>query len=290
MNVFLYFRTYWGDPSGPGMSGRNILASNKYDLVKTCIQSLELFRDLNIHTCACVDNSTPEYTKFLERHFDEVLHTNEGFDVDDHKGIFPVFGGMGNLIKVLNHINSKMHDDDDIILLLEDDYLFAPNGFRDWISACSALKGFVSPFDHPDRYYRNDDWFFKKTPISLHDNRHFRNVESTTSVVGGRYRYFRKTHFLRKIPRFHIWFFWPERIFGGELPSIDRVFYRRAFLFLRIRLFSPIPGFATHLSAFVPPTNSDNSQNKRFPSTQLSPNYDWEQRFYDILDKDKRIG
>ena len=271
------------------MSGRNILATNKYDLVNTCIQSLELCRDMNIYTCACVDNSTSEYTKFLESQFDEVFHTSEGFDVDDHKGKFPVFGGMGNLIKVLNHINAKMHNDDDIILLLEDDYLFAPNGFRDWISACGALEGFVSPFDHPDRYYRNDDWFFKKTSIFLHDNRHFRNIESTTSVVGGRYRYFRKTHFLRKIPRFHIWFFWPERLWASELPSIDRVFYRRAFLLLRIRLFSPIPGFATHLSAFVPPINSNTSQNKGFPLTQLSPNYDWVQRYRDIVGKNKRI-
>lgn len=280
MDVYLYLRTYWGDPSGSGMSGRNILAKDKIDLVTTCIKSMELDRINNIHTCACVDNSTEAYTEFLESNFDEVFHTSEGFDVNDHSGKWPVFGGMGNLIKVTDHISSKGHKDDDVILLLEDDYLFSEAGLRLWVDACVAIDGFVSPFDHPDRYYRNDDMFFKCSEIFIYNGVHFRNAESTTGVVGGRFRYFKKTSVLRKIPRLHIWFFWPGRLIGRELPSIDRVFYRRSYLFKRVKLFSPIPGFAVHLSRYIPPENTSVLNKKGIlPSTQLSPGYDWEKRF-----------
>lgn len=283
MKIYLYFRTYWGKGSVTGMSGRNVLAKNKMELVEACIKSLELNNIDNIRTCACVDNSTDEYTKFLESKFDDVFHTSEGFDVNDHKGKWPVFGGMGNLSKVSEYISSKNHNDDDIVLLLEDDYLFRNGGFKKWVQACHEIDGFVSPFDHPDRYYRKDDQFWKKAEIILACNMHFRTSESTTSVVGGKSLYFRKTAVLRKIPRFHVWFFWPERVFGKELPSIDRVFYRRAYFWLRIRLYSPIPGLATHLSRFIPP--EDKTVLKKgavLPETQLSLGVDWDKRFHNI--------
>lgn len=284
MKTYLYFRTYWGKNSTTGMSGRNILAKTKMELVSTCIKSLELDGIKNIHTCACVDSSTEEYTKFLESVFDEVFHTSEGFDVNDHQGKWPVFGGMGNLMKVLNFISSRGHKGDDIVLILEDDYLFRSDGLKRWIKACVALDGFVSPFDHPDRYLRNDDLFFRKADICIADDMHFRTIESNSSVVGGRYIYFRKSAFLRKIPRFHVWFFWPSRIFGKELPSIDRVFYRRAYLWLRIKLFSPIPGLATHLSRSVPPENPNVlKKGVTLPDTQLSPGVDWKKRFFELV-------
>ena len=33
MNIYLYYRTYWGDPKSVGMSGRNILAKNKMETI-----------------------------------------------------------------------------------------------------------------------------------------------------------------------------------------------------------------------------------------------------------------
>jgi hypothetical protein len=283
MKVYLYYRTYWGKDSSSGMSGRNVLAESKGDLVETCLKSLELEGTGGVYTCACVDHSTPDYTAFLESRFDEVYHTSEGFDVNDHFGKWPTFDLRGNLAEVLRLIESRGHSEDDVILLLEDDYLFAPNGFASWISACQKIDGFVSPFDHPDRYYRSDDMYFEKTKIMIMDNTHFRNSESSTSVVGGLYKYFKRTYRLRMIPRFHLWFYWPGRIFGKELPSIDRVFYRRAYRWLGVKLFSPIPGFATHLSKFIPP------EDPRFllkgkipPPTQLSPGFDWVKRFDDL--------
>jgi len=283
MNTYLYFRTYWGKDSKTGWSGRNILANSKIEMVETCIKSLELGQQ-DVHTCACVDFSTDEYTNFLSEKFDEVFHTSEGFDVNDHKGKWPVFGGMGGLMEVLKFIESKNHKDDDIVLILEDDYLFTEEGFKNWIKACRNFDGFVSPFDHPDRYIRNDDLAFNKTEIYICHDLHWRNVEATTSVVGGQYRYFKKTFFLRKIPRFHIWFFWPSRLIGSELPGIDRVFYRRCYFWLRIKLFTPIPGLAVHLCKFIPPENNRKKAKAIFPDTQLSPGVDWKKRFKNLLE------
>ena len=190
---------------------------------------------------------------------------------------------MGNLQKVLNLIASKKHKADDIVLILEDDYLFISGGLKIWIEACSEIDAFVSPFDHPNRYIVNDDLFAKKPEIIIKANRHFRTAESTTSVIGGKFRLFKKTEILRKIPRFHFWFFWPGRIFGRELPSIDRVFYRRAFLFMRIKLFTPIPGLATHLSKFIQPENKRVIKKRVIlPSTQLSPGVDWTKRYHEL--------
>ena len=284
MNTFLYFRTYWGKDSISGWTGKNIIATNKMEMVKTCLKSLQL-SEQNIHTTACVDFSTDEYTNFLTEKFDEVFHTSQGFDVDDHEGKWPVFGGRGGLIEVLNFIESKKHDDGDIVLILEDDYLFETDGLAKWIDACKYFNGFVSPFDHPDRYIRIDDSAFRKTEIYLCNETHWRNAESTTSVVGGKYRYFRKTHFLRKTPRVWIWFFWPSRLFGLDIPSIDRVFYRRCYLWLRIKLFTPIPGLVVHLSKFVPAENKIYKVNTTLPDTQLSPGVDWKKRYNDLLKK-----
>lgn len=285
MSTYLYFRTYWGKNSESGWSGRNVLAKNKMELVETCIKSLEL-ADNQIHSCAYVDYSIDTYTTFLESMFNEVVHVSEGFDVNDHQGKWPIFGGMGSFSKLLDYIASKKHADNDIILILEDDYLFTSGGMKKWIGACAQLDGFVSPFDHPDRYIRTDDYFHRKTRICIVEDTHWKNIESNTGVVGGKYKYFKKTAFLRKIPRFHIWFFWPGRLLGRELPSIDRVFCRRAYIWLGIKLYSPMPGLATHLSYFVAPRNSKYlKKNQVLPETQLSPGVDWKKRFENVLSK-----
>ena len=105
---------------------------------------------------------------------------------------------MGGLQRTIELIESKRHSDDDIILLVEDDYLFAESGLSQWIQACADFDGFVTPFDHPDRYIRSDDWFGSRSEVMIINDRHWRECESTTSVVGGKYKFFRKTAVLRK--------------------------------------------------------------------------------------------
>ena len=284
MAVFLYFRTYWGKQSNTGWLGKNLFAKSKYELVDVCIKSMELDK-LDIHSYACIDNSTEEYTQFLMPKFSKLFHTSEGFDVNDFHNRLPVFGGKGGLVRVHDFINSNKHDDEDIILIVEDDYLFVSGGFEEWVEACKHFNGFVSPFDPLDRYIRNDDMYAKKTEIFIHNNRHWRKSESTTSVIGGRYKYFRKSAFIRKLPRFFIWFFWPGRLIGRELASIDRVFYRRIHYLLGINVFSPIPGIATHLSQFKHPPPGVFKNDVKIPDSKQSPGVDWEKRFKELAER-----
>ena len=41
MNIYLYYRTYWGDPKSVGMSGRNILAKTTVTIPAHCIPSFK---------------------------------------------------------------------------------------------------------------------------------------------------------------------------------------------------------------------------------------------------------
>lgn len=260
-NVYLYYRTY------AGWSGKNIFAKNKFELISVCWRSLEI-KNIPFTSFVWIDNSTPEFTEFISSKFSSIHHTSEGFDVDDNLNRIPVFGGRGSYFKMREFMHNNNHADDDVILILEDDYLFVKGGFHEWIEACKHFKGFVSPCDHPDRYRRKDDAFAKKTKITVHNNRHWRQIESTTGVVGGRYKYFRRTFPIAKTPRVRINFFWPGRFLGKELVSMDRGFYRRIHYLLRIKLFGPIPGIAAHLS-----------------KGQIDSVVNWEKRYKELEEK-----
>jgi hypothetical protein len=290
MNVFLYYRTYWGKNNPTGWLGKNILANSKMEMVRTCIKSMEIEKfesSIIFYSIACVDNSVPEYTSFLESKFDEVFHTNEGLDItDSYKGLFPIWGMHGALVKLINLIKSKNHKPDDIVLIIEDDYLFIENGFQKWINACCHFKGFVSPYDHPFSYYRND-MFLKIKSIEIYNNIHWRESTCNTSVLGGKYEYFNKTKFFRKIPRLVFGPIYLERIFGAELPSIDVLFYRRIRKYLGIKLYSPIPGLAQHLSKWPNVSENHLKSNIDIPKNELSPGRDWEKRYASLSISDK---
>lgn len=278
MNVFLYYRTYWGRNSLTGWLGRNIIAKSKMEMVRACLKSMEFNKldpRVKINKIACVDNSTPEYTEHLTKYFDEIYHTNEGLDVTDTRnGWVPLWGMRGGLVKVLEFINQRQHDPEDIILILEDDYVFAPNGFSSWINACEHFSGFVTPYDHPYNYYRND-MFQKLVGIDVFEGRHWRETTCTTSVIGAKYEFFKKTRFIRKIPRLVFGPFYVERFFRKELPSLDIIFYRRIRKLLGVKTYSPMPGLAQHLSIWPNVSPRHMKKNYDTPSTELSPGVDW---------------
>lgn len=280
--IYLYYRTYWGKDSETGWLGNNVIANNKMEMVKTCISSMEL-SGLNVEKIAFVDNSIKEYSDFLKLHFDEVIETKEGHDCRDSINGWPIIQQTGSLHIMMQYMMDKKHNYDDIILVVEDDYLFAPNAINKWIRAIDELGGFVSPFDHIDRYIRNDDKYAYKTEIHIIDNHHWRQSESTTSTFGGEFQTFKKTYFLRFIPRIRIRGLFIDRLFGRELPGMDRIFMRRAYYWLRVKLHTPIPGLACHLSKYVSPDKKHFHKNIVNPKTHLSPGYDWEKRYSEVL-------
>lgn len=282
MNVFLYYRTYWGKDSKTGWLGRNVLAKSKMEMVKTCINSMEFGKldpRIKLRKIACVDNSTPEYTRHLEGYFDEIFHTNEGLDISDtHNGWLPLWGMKGGLVKVIELINQRKHNPDDIILITEDDYLFSESGFSEWINACNHFNGFVAPYDHPYNYYRND-MFQKINGIDVFADKHWRETTCTTSVIGGKYKLFDRTRFFRKIPRLVFGPLYMERFFGKELPSLDVIFYRRIRRIFGIKTYSPMPGLAQHLSKWPNVARKYMKIGCETPLTEFSPGIDWEKRY-----------
>lgn len=285
MKVFLYYRTYWGIDSKTGWLGKNILAKSKMEMVKTCINAMEfdkLDKSIELHKIACVDNSTPDYTQHLERHFDEVFHTNEGLDVSDTvNGWIPLWGMKGGFIEVLKLIESRKYSPDDIILIVEDDYLFRENGLKDWINACSHFEGFVTPYDHPYNYYRND-MFLKIKGIEIFNDMHWRETTCNTGVVGGRYKFFKKTRIFRKIPRLVFGPIYLDRFLGRELPSVDVTFCRRIRKFSGVKLHSPMPGLAQHLSRWPNVSSKHMKVGYDTPLNELSPGVDWEVRYKNV--------
>ena len=285
MKVFLYYRTYWGEDSRTGWSGRNVLAKSKMEMVKTCISSMEFDRldsSISLHKIACVDNSTPDYTQYLERHFDEVVHTSEGLDISDTiNGWIPLWGMKGGFVEVLKLIESRKHLQDDIVLIIEDDDLFRENGLMDWIIACSHFQGFVTPYDHPYNYYRND-MFCKIKGIDIFNNIHWRESTCNTGVVGGKHQFFKKTRILRKIPRLVFGPIYPDRFLGKELASLDVNFCRRLRKFTGIKLYSPMPGLAQHLSKWPSFPRKHMKTGYETPSNEFSPGVNWEIRYKNV--------
>ena len=263
MNVYLYYRTY------PGFSEKILFAADKYELVKVCLESMELDKN-NVHLCAIVNQSTPEFTNFLSARFPSIYHVSEPCDRDDYRNHKMIFGGIGSYFKTYDMIMENNHHDEDVILIIEDDYLFIAGGLNEWIEASRKFDGFVSPYDAPGKY-STANTSSSKTTLYFHANRHWRLTESSTSTIGGRYKYFKKAFPMIKIPRlrkgrFHVGYF-----FGKELPSIDQIFYIRCRRWLGIDLVCPVPAIATHLS-----------------KNELSPAFDWEKRYLEILSKIKK--
>ncbi len=263
-NVYLYYRTY------AGISSKNLFAKTKEDLIEVCWRSLEIEKT-EVKVFACIDVPTEPFKKFMFARTPHHFYTEEGADCYDSKNRLPLFGGGGSYFKLREFMSNNKHKDDDIVMILEDDYLFVPGGFQEWIDACRSFDGFVTPSDHPDRYTRKDDKFATKTKIKIFNKRHWRNVESTTGTVGGKYKYFRRSYFLTKTPRMYIFSFWPGRIFGKELTSMDRVFYRRIYRFLGIQLFAPMPALAVHLA-----------------EGNLDSVVDWEKRYIELKNETKQ--
>lgn len=261
MDTFIYYRTY------PGFSAKNLFARSKKELLDVCQRSMDDGLG-GVEVRAIINGSTPEYTELIRAKYPAVHHVSAPCDRQDAVNGKLVYGGVGSFFAMYDLMLTFGHCDEDVIMVLEDDYLFTKGGLGRWVSGIRHFDGFVSPYDPPDRYRRTDDAYARKTPMWAHADTHWRQIESTTSTFGGRFKYFRKAHLAAKIPRLRFRRFHAGYLLGRELASIDRVFYRRCHYWLGIDLFSPVPGVATHLA-----------------EDQLGVGVDWEGRFNELRDE-----
>lgn len=121
---------------------------------------------------------------------------------------------------------------------LEDDFLLLPQTYDLCFDALNIGIQIFSPFDHIDRYIQNNgDICFGQETIILGRNSHYRTAESTTCSC-----LFTKKTF--KDLRLLLDYFNNK---GVGAPN-DREFFRFIYKDYKYRLFTALPGSATHMS------------------------------------------
>lgn len=128
---------------------------------------------------------------------------------------------------LLNYISKKNHSRDDIIYVLEDDYLHLSGWEQIMLEGFDELKSdFITLYDHPDKYNSKAYQYLQST-IKRTANIHWRTIPSTTNTFAFRY------HTLEDF----------KTIFEEHWLDHEKFL---AFWNLGKTLYSPIRAFSTH--------------------------------------------
>lgn len=142
-------------------------------------------------------------------------------------------GNSGSFLKALETAITAPVED--IIYLVEDDYLHRPNAARVLCEGFDTGADYVSLYDHADKYmvyYSVNSWGGEPTKVLLTESTHWKQVSSTTMTFAAKVKTLRedydliKTFLKSSIPEDWAMFM--------ALKNKDR------------KLVNPIPGYATH--------------------------------------------
>ncbi len=141
---------------------------------------------------------------------------------------------VGSGIESIKEVYKKIYsliDKYDHFYISEDDYLYLPDAFEVLLQGVHGIdsNAMFTLYDHPDRYTRTDDITFGKEQLAITNNCHWRTAESTCSS-------FCVSKGVLDKNRDAFTGQWPDR-------ELSRGMYKRG-----VRLWSPIPGRATHLN------------------------------------------
>jgi len=157
-------------------------------------------------------------------------------------------GNSGSYRHALSRMAQADEDPEVVGYLCEDDYLHHPDALRvlEAIGPHLTLGTYVTLYDHPDRYRRDDDLRTLGRPVEFWDGRHWGAVESTAMTFGTSMATFRADQPLLDLAaRFtrypHDRAIW--RTLQG-LGLCRPVTWARS---PRRRLLSALPGLATHM-------------------------------------------
>jgi hypothetical protein len=173
------------------------------------------------------------------------IHDSGRGVIEDHflnnKNVTKVsmFGGSDSksLLNMFNYISEQNYTDDDIIYLVEDDYLHKPG----WMDV--MLEGFdyigadyYTLYDHPDKYYL-PMYENLQSKLIITKSVHWRTTPSTCNTYAAKWKTFKK-HW----DNHHIYWCKPENTHDGYDHT----------KFLKLwedgsNLVSCIPGYATHV-------------------------------------------
>lgn len=141
------------------------------------------------------------------------------------------YGKIGNKGTLLKTYDILKEENTDIVCAWEDDYLVRGGCHKVVMEGFKMGCYMLTPYEHMDRYdYPQLDVSYGREYIYIGEQNYWRSVESTTGSC-----FFRKDIYdsllYSKLLEHHV---------------NDRSFFREMFS-KNIRLFSPMPGYATHL-------------------------------------------
>lgn len=108
--------------------------------------------------------------------------------------------GIGNQPSFHHQLQLAVNSVADFIYFAEDDYLYRPEAMREMhrVALSAPAHVFWTPYDHPDRYTRDDDrnggpamvrvigsWAEREVGMWEHDGWHWRTIESACMTFGG---------------------------------------------------------------------------------------------------------
>jgi hypothetical protein len=193
---------------------------SKNEVIKTCVKSLkDSVKNIEHKFYLVGDRVSQELWEFLINELNPIFFENSTEPL----------GGLGSLAKC-GEIAASF-DDDDLVYMVEDDYLHDSNSFSRIIDFVEFAKRFdtpwfVHPTDYPDQY-RNP----KRSYILQTNTGYWREVSSTTFTM----------MFLAKTFKQFYSNFQESLIGVGDDGVFSKIFGTKAICF------SPLPGFATHL-------------------------------------------
>ena len=136
--------------------------------------------------------------------------------------------GVGNQPSFRSQLGLALESQEDTIYFAEDDYLYRREAVQE-MYRFAGINAFWTPYDHPDRYGREDDRDVPSLQIRAVGDCHWRTTESTCMTFGGP-----KSLFLKMSGTLHA-----HGCTGRQMwyPIIDE----------GCELWSPIPALATHM-------------------------------------------
>ncbi|SDH61649.1 hypothetical protein [Propionivibrio dicarboxylicus] len=152
----------------------------------------------------------------------------ENCSVDVTVKIVDATSAVESVLAMFDAINSVVSNDDDIVYVLENDYLHA-HGWVDEVFELSNSKikfDYISLYDHPDRYKMPNN--YKKSTIFVTNTRHWVSAPSTCGTF-----LFKKSVFNRDFKYLYS-------------TKNDHQMFKRLTVKLKRVLLTPIPGLAVH--------------------------------------------
>jgi hypothetical protein len=228
-------------------------------LIKSCHEALKIFNDLKINLIITDDNSSENNLQRIKQavqnaNFDtKIININKDeyqndINKNDEHGK-PVSNAMtSNMRNILKSINLIKEESNDLVYLVEDDYLHKNEAITEMLFAYEKISSqlnkeiFLCPADYPYLYSRADN-----TKIFIGNQRHWRTVKETLvtfltskKMILHYFEHFKSMSTLRHHP------------FEKKLHEI----YEKEYCL------SPIPSLAMHS------TNINSAYG-------IPPNYDW---------------